>query len=406
MAILLAKATCMKSTFFFLAFSLLVAGTITSCSKSPTKAPGNPNDSTSTGTGIPPVTGATDVYTCGSVYYSGAQTGPACYWKNGTEVDLPSGNIGGIAYGIAVSDTNVYVVGKIDTSACYWINGKFFNVGRGFNTAAMGVKVIHDTVYILIGTVYGAPSDPPSIVVPGFVLILYPNGGSSDMDQVANFGHPVLGGIDVAGGQVYTAGASLYTDRFLGGQPIYEQQPVYWKNGEVQAKLPYPAPYALMEGIASSICVSGTDVYTAGSEFSSQDSIGYHDLSPQPVYWKNNTAVELDAPLAFGQATGIAVSGTDVYVSGEELGGGQYEPCFWKNGTINWLGRVGFTGYANAIALSGSDVYTAGYGMINPDPNNSGVTADVAAQWKNGDVTILAPKAYSSAAYGVCVVTH
>jgi hypothetical protein len=398
----------MKSVFFALLLSLLAAMTIASCSKSPTKAPGNPNDTTGTGTGTvtPPVTGTTDVYTCGGVSATASQLPTACYWKNGVEVDLFSDEIGAFANAIAVSDTNVYVVGVVDTSACYWVNGKLYNVGRGFNTQAMGVKAIHDTVYILVGTVYGAPADPPGIVVPGFVLILYPNGGSSEMDQVANYGHPVLGGIDVAAGQVYTAGASLYTDRFLGGQPVYEQQPVYWKNGEVQDKLPYPAPYALMEGIASAISVSGTDVYTAGSEFSSQDSGGYHDLTPQPVYWKNNTAVELDAPLAIGQATGIAVSGTDVYVLGEEYSGGQYEPCFWKNGTVNWLGRVGFTGYANAIALSGSDVYTAGYGMINPDPNNSGVTADVAAQWKNGDVTLLAPKAYSSAAYGICVVTH
>ncbi len=397
----------MKSPFFNLFFAvlfgLMAILSLWSCSKKSTKAPGvNPGDSTGTGTGNMGA-GTTDVYICGSTYYSGKSIGGACYWKNGVEVDLPSDEMAANANAIAVSDTNVYVVGRVDTSACVWINGKLMNIGGGENSSAMGVKAVHDTVYINFGATVGV-GPAPNVVVASVVLILYPNGGYSSFNDVGNYGHPYAGGIDVAGGQVYTAGSNVFSDKYLYGQPVYELSPVYWKNGSL-VNLPYPAPYAMMQGTTSAIFVSGTDVYTAGAEAFSPDSTSYFDNYDLPVYWKNQTAVELDAPSGIGAASGIAVSGTDVYVSGYEYSGGNYEPCFWKNGTVNWLGRTSFAGYANSIALSGSDVYCAGYEIINPDPNNSN-EAYIAAEWKNGSETLLSPTATSSVANGVFVVAH
>lgn len=51
------------------------------------------------------------------------------YWKNGTwvELPLPSQCTGAAVYGIAVSGTNVYAIGKanavIATIPVYWLNG-------------------------------------------------------------------------------------------------------------------------------------------------------------------------------------------------------------------------------------------------------------------------------------------
>ncbi|GAB4220250.1 MAG: hypothetical protein Kow00102_06750 [Spirochaetota bacterium] len=91
--------------------------------------------------------GGSDDYTP-SVYVAGAvSTGTgsnACYWKDGLRVDLPGAN--GIAYGIAVANGHVYVVGNTTSNACVWVDGVKEDLDGDY---AWGIKIVGNTVYIL-----------------------------------------------------------------------------------------------------------------------------------------------------------------------------------------------------------------------------------------------------------------
>jgi len=124
---------------------------------------------------------------------------------------------------------------------------------------------------------------------------------------------------------------------------------VYWKNREI-VKLPRVGVGAAGE-IATSIVVSGNDVYIAGE-------ILYSGSTYEAVYWKNNQPVILPRGNArLSEATSILVSGKDVYVTGRA----DNDAVYWKNGQLVILPRMNATSaVANAIAMSGNDAYIAG----------------------------------------------
>jgi len=181
---------------------------------------------------------------------------------------------------------------------------------------------------------------------------------------------------------------------------------VYWKNREV-VKLPRVGVGAAGE-IATSIVVSGNDVYIAGE-------ILYSGSTFEAVYWKNNQPVILPRGSArVSEATSILVSGKDVYVTGRA----DNDAVYWKNGQLFILPRMNATSaVANAIAMSGNDAYIAGcldnqavYWRGNGQPvtlrsgsgavaeaiaisgNNvyvAGSTSNNAVLWTNGQAAIL-----------------
>ena len=90
----------------------------------------------------------------------------------------------------------------------------------------------------------------------------------------------------------------------------------YWKNG---------TPFLLIDGsqdntLGVSIAVSGSDVYLA-TLFQSSTS-PFHETAN---YWKNGNAVLLSNNAG---ASSIALSGNDIYVAGHNSSGAMY----WKNG--------------------------------------------------------------------------
>jgi hypothetical protein len=93
------------------------------------------------------------------------------------------------------------------------------------------------------------------------------------------------------------------------------------------------------------------------------------------VYSKNTSEKVLSSSIAYyGNANGIAVNDTDVYVAGYVAGAAVY----WKNGTEIKLEP----GAANAIAVPGTDGYVTGDAY-----SSSSITT--AAFWKNGARTSL-----------------
>jgi glutamate synthase domain-containing protein 3 len=121
----------------------------------------------------------------------------------------------------------------------------------------------------------------------------------------------------------------------------------YWKNGVI-TKL----TDSLSDAFGNNIAVSGTDVYVTGSI----DNKG-------ATYWKNGKSVTLSSS---GKTFAIAVAGNDVYVAGISTGF-----CYWKNGVETRLGSEGLAYYASSIQVIGKDVYVSGF------------TGSAKVYWKN-----------------------
>lgn len=136
----------------------------------------------------------------------------------------------------------------------------------------------------------------------------------------------------------------------------------YWKDG-VETKLPSTGKG---EGIGNAITIFNGDVYIGGSD------------STFAVYWKNGTEVFLprSAP-GSGTVTSIVVSGGSVYAAGSD---GTF-PAYWKDGVETKLPSDGISAYASSTAVTSSDVYVCG---IDATDNYSN-----AVYWKNGVKTNL-----------------
>jgi hypothetical protein len=151
--------------------------------------------------------------------------------------------------------------------------------------------------------------------------------------------------------------------------------PCFWKNG---ARIDLETT----EGYASSVYVSGNDVWIAGykGDFSKGQSA--------PGYWLNGSWRELieDRNAAWGIASSILVAAGDIYVTGyiRERSSVAYIPCIWKNGVrcdldlkTDWSPD---SGNGSSLFVSGGDIFVAGAvwhsGCFQSCP--------VACYWQNG----------------------
>ena len=144
---------------------------------------------------------------------------------------------------------------------------------------------------------------------------------------------------------------------FVSGSDVYvagdenQNRAVLWKNGTRQQ-------LSNDESEANSVFVSGGDVYVAGWD---------HDVNSdaRAVLWKNGTRQQLSNN--YSRAYSVYVSGNDVYVAGKDNG------CavLWKNGNRQQL-STNYLSFANSVFVSGGDVYVAGHDN------------ECAVLWKNG----------------------
>jgi hypothetical protein len=285
------------------------------------------------------------------VYVSAPAMG-VVYWKNGQGVFLEPTqlNIGG-AYGIAVSDTNVYL-GSYTFSdiypgkkAAYWKNGQ-------------------KTLLSLPNS----PGEVRALVLSGSNLY---TGGSEDQKPVywkntvkyslpfTGRGYSRVNALAVNGNNIYAVGLDIGTNG--------EYLSVYWKDS-IETVLGKAS--GIDQG-ATSIALNGNDVYICGNEFN------------DAVYWKNGEKVILQkfSSDSSASAKAIAIEENNIYVVGSYRG----DAVYWKNGIRFILPSGGQTwAIASAITFYKSDIYIGGR------------IGDRVVYWKNGVEVPLCCSQYAS----------
>ena len=345
-----------------------------------------------------------------AVYVLGQADDTTRYWKNGVATSILGLPLTGLSpNAMAVSGNDVYVAGTIahgltETSA-YWENGMPFTL-QDPQAQSNGYAIFVSGGDVYVG---GTTSNPFSLSVPyttpaanypisGPVATCWKNGvpailpGDGVLQVYNGYGNYLyndyISGLFVSGTDVYMAGG---TSQFQMGNPSSYQFAKYWKNG-----VPVNLTNGLLDSAysgsqyyittfpyTSSIYVSGSDVYVAGNEYT------FSTGPEEALYWKNGTFTLLPSAGSLTYANAIFVSGTDVYVAGNLKGAdGIYHAVYWKNGVPDTLSVVPGGSSANAIFVYGNDVYAAGYENIG---DSNYVTC-----WKNGVATHLSPSSLGS----------
>jgi hypothetical protein len=285
-------------------------------------------------------TGPVFTYTIDSVdVYVAAQAFGVVYWKNGQEVYLePTQNNMGGAYGIAVSDTNVYVGSYTHFSiypvfqAAYWKNREKTILSSPDYAGEVRALVLSGSDLYAGGSEANKP--------------VYWKNGVLQRLPMAGSGYARVNALAINGNDVYAAG-------FEAG-PGNEQRSVYWKNG-IQTVL---GKVGIVDIGATSIALKGEDIYVCATD------------SGDAVYWKNGVKVILEkfpgnAPAG---ANAIAIAGNSIYV----VGNYRDDAVYWKDGTKITLPKRSLYADASAITFYQSDIYIGGR------------DGDVPVYWKNG----------------------
>lgn len=264
----------------------------------------------------------------------------AVLWKNGVLTTLDSGSYGARAEAVAVANGHVYVAG--------------FEGSAGSNNN---------------------------------VAVLWTDGVPTLLTDGTGIGF--AGSVTVSGNDVYVGGSNTLLNSSTG---VYTTAIEYWKNG---------VPVALNQGVQSggvnSIVVSGTGVLAAGTvETTTQTSPNNFTTEPVVTLWTNGVASPITTGLEFAQATGMAVQNGHVYIAGSLCA--TFTPdcsaaTLWMDGTPVSL-TPNYLSEASGVALSGSNVYAS--------VNVSDSTGNTAFLWTSGTLAALSTTNQSAAN---CVVT-
>lgn len=289
-----------------------------------------------------------------TVYVAGSNGTHPILWRNGLPQILSSST--GDATQVIASGADIYVAGVVKVNAsflafpngeyAYWKNGKEVAFGGDMNIVdgLASMALVGNQLYFCAGSVW-ANGSPITLPDQGYyVWSVFSTGAdlyAVGIDRAGNSVywkngqiHPIAAADSATSignlGSIYVSGADVYV---LGQDSLGFAS--YWKNG-VLNELHSTHANAYISNIRS-ICVNGNDVYIAGSYFTTG--------LPMPAYWKNG--VEQDLPVgnqSTGEAAGICVVDSDVFVAGSTSGGAVY----WKNGVESILSSVG---YANSILV-------------------------------------------------------
>ena len=329
--------------FTFYPLILLIAVYIAGCSKNSTPKPTPPQTKPTADTALaavwPTDADAYFVGTTSETNLSNIQV--ATIWKNGVATPLPNSEstLDSEADAIAVSGSDIYVIGKIHVGTSYtsgyWKNGVFSALASG-GSNALAIVVNGSDVYIA-GNV-------------GNNAAYWKNGTLNLIARQDSNTFYQANSIAVNGNDVYLAG-------FSGNAITGGTKAIVWKNGVVAALPDNNSTNA----VVNAVTVDGTDIY----------AVGY--TSGGATLWKNGVITLLPVPssVTSNSADAIVINGSDVYIAG--YAGGR--ATTWKNGTATILpfDEHGSSGFVS-LAMDHNDLYVAsGFdNLANP------------IYWKNG----------------------
>ena len=348
---------------------LLLAVVLFSCQKEISTEGSNTNTSSQV-----------DVYVAGADSSFSINYGIPVYWKNGKPVYYTDGTIGysgtaAKATSIVVIGNDIYMTGyaqfcgpfSCNDRGMFWKNG--ISVNLDLPDYPNSLSISNNDIYIAGSSLYLTGTGGNAAYLKNGTKIELPSGSTGAISTA----------IAISGNDIYVAGIGITGSVYNGPQKYIAK---YWKNGNA---------INLTDGTNGaqvwSIAVSGNDAYVGGMEWngrSYQDASGNTEKKSVAKYWKNGIPVILTDGTEDAHTTSIAVSGTDVYVAGTEWNGKSYQvqgiayiyrksiAKYWKNGKAVNLTDGSEDAEAKSIAISGNDVYVAG--IVN----------GYATYWKNG----------------------
>lgn len=320
-------------------------------------------------------------------------TGLPGYWRNGAWVALTpaatatTGSVETVAY----DGTRVYAAGSCtlasgDTVPGYWRDGTWTALPAASNTfrGAVTSLALGGPVPVFTGYGFGTPTDAPlgryvpccwndqtlqQLTGPSGTLgvgtssvlniqgrtLVTGNTVSTGANQTGLWDQgtwtalvPAAGAVGgwgacatVADGHVYVGGASQYTG--TGGPDTLDHRAGYWKDGA------WTALETTADSQVNALAFQGTTLL----------AIGWYQESgiARPCLWTGSVRTRLAQPAdaGAGYATGIALDGSDIYISGTYRStiDGLTRSGYWKNGL--WTSAIWGTGTsapsANTVVL-------------------------------------------------------
>ncbi|HZY34994.1 MAG TPA: hypothetical protein VFE53_00005 [Mucilaginibacter sp.] len=318
---------------------------------------------------------AVNVYTAGYITTGnglGGVTEIAAYWKNGVITRLTDSLSFSEATGIAVSGNDVYVVGWVTSltnlsveNAVLWKNGVATMLSPDSTSSEARCIALQGTDVYVGGIIHDIITQTSNSTAYGSQPVYWKNGTPNLLPKATS-----LTALAVNGGDLYFAGSVVSTNKFQATGPLGPGSvAAYWKNGAMPDTLAYPGTYLTeYSSIATGIAVSGSNVYTTGST-------GIY----QPELWLNGSPTIMTGTTSLSSVYGIATNGRDVYVAGVNTN--YYVATYWKNNEPIPLsvGTLSMTNsFATAVAANGNDVYVAGQVRHAADQEYGSY------YWKNG----------------------
>ncbi len=258
-----------------------------------------------------------DVYIVG---YEMSLTGKytAMLWKNNLPNSLTDGNEDAMANGVAVVNSDVYVVGqrKLPNNdnwiATLWKNGEPISLSdpTTTNANAYDIAVVGTDVYVIGESRILSDLSSKHVYWKNGELSYLSNNEVGSGNQ----------SITSSGNQVYMMWCGAYNS--------FGDSRVYYKDLVGSAKLLTDSPD---DTRGEDIKVNGTDIYIAGWISNAQKNL-------QAAYWKNGnqTLVGPENASSFGMA--IALSGNNIFVAGYvSVADKRSRAVYWKNGDITYL---------------------------------------------------------------------
>lgn len=286
-----------------------------------------------------------DVYIVGNIGYYGG------YWKNSQFIPLAMSAKYSFSADMAFSGNDIYVAGSIGDSIGYWKNGHFnFLTLSGDSLTPICIALINQDIYILLQLEIGLWN--------GY---LYKN--NTLYSPLATINQPGRTNMYTSGTDLYIPGTDLHIP----------SNALYWKNG-VPIQLPDNGNGARAYGV----CLNGPDIYAAGSTFNAGANTSL------ATWWKNGIPANLTDTSTDASADFISSSNGNIYVAGSSLPGNQFtstgvvSAIVWKNGVATILTPAGYSERVMGLAVYGSDVYVSvtSYALGSSNP--------VSRYYKNG----------------------